>query len=99
MQNRTDLAVESYESSDKTVIDGVIVKEDGDMTSVNIINENGAAVLGKPIGNYLTLKVKSFINDIDIFDGRLNDFATALRSVLPREMSSVLVAPATLSTN
>lgn len=92
MQNRTDLAVESYESSDKTSIDGVIVEESERITTVKVINENGSKALGKPIGKYVTLKVKSFVNDTDIFDGRLGEFSSVLRSVLPEKISSVLVA-------
>lgn len=92
MNKRTDLALESYESTNKTKINGVSVKEEGNLTTVNVLNQNGAAVLGKPVGSYLTLKVKSFVYDTDIFDGRLNDFANALSFVLPKNINSVLVA-------
>ncbi|MCR5206923.1 MAG: GPR endopeptidase [Eubacterium sp.] len=92
MNGRTDLAVESYESNEKAQLEGVKISERGSLTSVEVLNEKGATSLGKPVGNYLTLKVKSFINDTDIFDGRLNDFAEALGSMLPEGVSSVLVA-------
>lgn len=92
MQNRTDLAVESYESAEKTTIDGVIVKEENNITTVIVTNENGAKAIGKPLGKYITLSVKSFVNDTDIFDGRLDEFAKVLKSVLPNDISSVLVA-------
>lgn len=92
MENRTDLAVESYEEQNKTKLDGVIVREQGDVTTVTVTNENGAKALGKPIGNYVTLRVNSFVNDTDIFDGRLTAFAEVLRSVLPGSITSVLVA-------
>lgn len=90
--NRTDLAVESYESVNKTAIDGVIVKEDKNITTVKVINENGAQVLGKPIGTYITYSLPSFLNDTDLFDGRLEDLSAVLNSLLPKNMSSVLVA-------
>ena len=92
MQNRTDLALESYETHEKTKINGVVVKEEGNLTTVRILNENGVEALSKPVGDYITLKVKSFVNDTDIFDGRLDEFAGALRSVLPEKLSSVLIA-------
>ena len=92
MQNRTDLAVESYEEVDKTSINGVVVRERDGVTTVRVLDEQGAETLGKPVGNYITLRVKSFVNDTDIFDGRLDDFACALKSVLPENISSVLVA-------
>ncbi|MBQ9229184.1 MAG: GPR endopeptidase [Eubacterium sp.] len=92
MQNRTDLALESYESKDKTAIDGVVVREKNGVTTVEVRNEHGAKALGKPVGSYITLKMPSFVNDTDIFDGRLNRFADALRTMLPPEPASVLVA-------
>lgn len=92
MENRTDLAVESYESTEKTELDGVIVSQKGDVTTVSVTNQNGADELGKPIGKYITLEVKSFVNDTDIFDGRLNNFAEVLKSILPKNIKSILVA-------
>lgn len=91
MENRTDLAVESYESADKTEIDGVIVEEESNITTVTVLNEAGAKMIGKPVGKYITLKINSFVNDTDIFDGRLEAFAKVLNSVLPKKISSVLV--------
>lgn len=92
MANRSDLALESYESADKTEIDGVIVKENNNITTLEVINENGANAIKKPIGKYITLEVESFVNNTDIFDGRLNDFSDILNSLLPENISSVLVA-------
>lgn len=92
MENRTDLAVESYESANKTVIDGVEVTEDDGVTIVNVLNENGVKAIGKPLGKYVTCTVPSFVNNTDIFDGRLNRLASILESLLPKKMSSVLVA-------
>ena len=92
MQNRTDLAVECYESKEKGTISGVVVCSDKRMTTVTVTSDEGAAALGKPMGKYITLQVKSFVNDSDIFDGRLTEFARALRLLLPDNMQSVLVA-------
>ncbi len=92
MQNRTDLALESYESHEQTAIDGVIVSESNNVTTVKITNENGAEKLSKPIGSYVTLRVNSFVNDTDIFDGRLDEFSAVLRSLLPEGLDCVLVA-------
>ena len=92
MKNRTDLALESYESTSATKLDGVIVRQKGELTVVQITNENGANALQKPIGNYLTLSFKAFINDVDLFDGRLDVFKSALKSIMPKSISSVLVA-------
>lgn len=61
---RTDLALEQRERfvSDKIEIPGVAVEETYDdmcevrVTTVRIETENGAAVMGKPVGNYITLE-------------------------------------------
>lgn len=92
MENRTDLAVESYESADKTVIDGVKIEEHNSVTTVTVINEKGAQAIGKPVGKYITCDVDSFVNNTDIFDGRLDRLAKILKSLLPEKMDSVLVA-------
>lgn len=92
MQNRTDLAVESYEEKNKTKINGVIVKEGNGVTYVKVINENGVRQIGKPIGEYITVEVPSFVNDADIFDGRLARISCVLKNILPPECDNVLVA-------
>lgn len=92
MENRTDLALESYESANKTVIDGVVVEEGRNITTVKVTNENGEKELQKPMGTYITYTVPDFISDTDIFDGRLDDVSSALKALLPEGITSVLVA-------
>lgn len=91
MENRTDLAVECFESAEKTKLDGVIVRENNDVTTVEVTNENGALALGKPKGKYVTLNVQSFVTDTNVFDERLNEFSSVLKTVLPKNAASVLV--------
>ena len=91
MENRTDLAVECFESTEKTKLDGVIVRENNAVTTVEVTNENGALALGKPKGKYVTLNVQSFITDTNVFDERLNEFSSVLKTVLPKNAASVLV--------
>lgn len=67
--NRTDLAIEVKESfpEDQVEINGVILKEESDhtgkikFTTVEIVNEQGADRMKKPMGMYITLE---FQNDI-----------------------------------
>ena len=92
MGNCTDLAVESFESVNKTVIDGVKVEENDGVTIVSVLNEKGAKAIGKPVGKYITCCVPSFVSDNDIFDGRLDKLSSILQSLLPDDMNSVLVA-------
>lgn len=91
MENRTDLAVECFESAEKTKLDGVIVRENNAVTTVEVTNENGALALGKPKGKYVTLNVQSFVTDTNVFDERLNEFSSVLKTVLPKNAVSVLV--------
>ena len=91
MENRTDLAVECFESAEKTKLDGVIVRENNAVTTVEVTNENGALALGKPKGKYVTLNVQSFVTDTNVFDERLNEFSSVLKTVLPKNVASVLV--------
>ncbi|MBO5494130.1 MAG: GPR endopeptidase [Eubacterium sp.] len=92
MENHTDLAVECYESKNKTKLEGVKVSEENGVTTVEVLNEKGAQAIGKPVGRYVTCTVPSFVNDTDIFDGRLERTAGILKTLLPEKLSSVLVA-------
>lgn len=90
MQNRTDIALESFEESGKTSLPGVQVKHGGGITYVRVLDEKGSRLLGKPVGEYITVEVPSFVNDTDIFDGRLKKIASILKDLLPPECDNVL---------
>ncbi len=92
MEKRTDLAVECYEESKKTEISGVKVVDENGVTTVSVLNENGEKEIGKPVGTYITVDVPSFVNDTDIFDGRLKKISGILKNLLPSECDNVLVA-------
>lgn len=61
---RTDLALEQKErfESDQVEIQGVVLKEETDeereikITTVKIETENGAKIMGKPVGTYITME-------------------------------------------
>lgn len=92
MENRTDLALESYESQRKTRLEGVKVKEKNGVSIVQVLSKTGEQAIGKPMGTYITCCVPSFIHDTDIFDGRLEKVATLLEDLLPDADGCVLVA-------
>ena len=92
MENRTDLAVESYENGGKTVLDGVKVEEKDNVTTVSVLNENGANALGKPVGKYITYCTDDVGDDTELFDGRLDELSKILTSLIPENTKSVLVA-------
>ena len=69
MAIRTDLAVEAKELWEKsaaktTKLEGVIAREHDSVTTVEITNEAGAAALGKPIGRYVTMRLKKYDTDV-----------------------------------
>lgn len=83
---RTDLALETrnmYKSKFNREIDGVIVEErehdDIKIVNVDIIDENGAKVMGKPIGRYITLDMPEYTH----YDGEIKEqVAHALGAIL-----------------
>ena len=92
MEKRTDLAVECYEDENKTELKGVKVTEEDGITTVSVLDEEGESRIGKPIGNYITVEVPSFVNDTDIFDGRLKKISDILKNLLPAQCDNILVA-------
>ena len=62
--NRTDLAIETRESfpEDNVEIEGVVLNDKLlqkgriRVSTVNILNEKGAELMGKPAGNYVTIE-------------------------------------------
>lgn len=91
LKNYTDLAVECYESAEKTLIDGVKVTQTHDVTEVTVLNENGARAIGKPIGRYLTYNAASIPDTPDLIEDGLNSLTSLLKSMLPDKMDSALV--------
>lgn len=88
MSIRTDLALELKNSLNRPHIPGVdsqIQQEDFDITvtKVTITEEVGAKIIGKPIGNYITIEAKAISN-------RELDMESYLESVLSRELKTML---------
>jgi len=86
---RTDLAVEAkelYKQRYKKEIDGVIaeedVLEDVKVTKVDVVNENGARAMGKPVGTYITIDLPEYTH----YDGDLMDKVSHILSKNLREL-------------
>lgn len=100
---RTDLALEARESiEDKAEgLHGVTVEEDYDETSdvhitkVIIETKNGAKMLGKPMGIYITLEAPAMTEPEEDYHQEISEIlARNLRSILPepdREQSILVV--------
>ena len=92
MENRTDLALESYENQRKTVLPGVKVREQDGISVVEVLDARGEKALGKPVGKYITYRVSPMAQETQLFDGRLERIADLLRGLLPDHPTGVLVA-------
>jgi len=102
---RTDLALEEKErfESDNVEIQGVVLEEEYDdqceirITRVKVETENGAKVMGKPVGVYLTLEAPNLaVPDEDYhreISLKLAEYLKELigKEMLEREELSVLV--------
>lgn len=73
---RTDLALETreiYKSEFGKEVDGLLVEEkeinDIKITTVDIINEQGEKIMGKPQGRYITLEMPEYTH----YDGEIKD--------------------------
>ena len=100
---RTDLALEARESVEEKAegLHGVTVEEEYDqagdvhITKVVIETKNGAKMLGKPMGVYITLEAPTMTEPEEDYHPEISEvLARELRSVLPdpdREQSILVV--------
>ncbi len=100
---RTDLALEQKErfEADNVEIPGVVLEENYDeereirVTTVKITTENGARIMGKPVGNYITLEAPRLaVPDDDYHKEIAEEVERFLCQLLPKEKKdcSILVA-------
>lgn len=96
MDFHTDLAMERQEICENKDSKNVRVKtelrEKAKITEIEIINTEGEKELGKPKGTYITIEVPEFSHDSELLDGRLSALVDAIRTLLPKENCSALIA-------
>ncbi|MCL1806464.1 MAG: GPR endopeptidase [Oscillospiraceae bacterium] len=90
---RTDLALEAREmiqesAKETTEIEGVAAREytrhGCPVTKVEILNEDGARALGKPVGNYVTVEMRGLMrHEEDSFKRSVQAVADELAPLLP----------------
>lgn len=100
MNFRTDLAIEAKRLWDKsmdqkTKLNGVIARQSGHfgipVDIVEIVDEEGAHQLGKPVGTYVTVDLSRFFQkEASSFRLTVEALARVLRTMMP-EASNVLV--------
>ncbi len=99
---RTDLAIEARElaqqsyTEKKDELDGVEVETqetpDFHLTRVRIVSENGSHLMGKPMGNYITIESEKLKeNDADCHEAIIQLFAEQLRSLAKLEENDCIL--------
>ena len=95
MNLRTDLALERCDSLDKRNMRGVnietVKKRCAKVSRIEVVNEEGAQAIGKPIGRYINVEVTPFARHAQFIDGSLGAVSEEIASLLPPS-GSVLVA-------
>lgn len=95
MNFRTDLALERCENLSEKELEGIEIKtfeaKKARVTRIDVINENGAQTVGKPVGRYVTVEVTPFAKHAQFIDESLDAVTHEIKRMLP-EKGSVLVA-------
>lgn len=96
MNCRTDIALERHELLKDNKCDGVLFKKEETpkavITTIEILDERGEKVLGKPKGKYITIDLPEFSHESELLDGRLSAITKAIKDLLPPNTKTVLVA-------
>lgn len=94
MNFRTDLALERKEYIKEKEPDGILSKEEEikniKVTTIEITNENGERLIGKPRGTYITVEAESFIKNPVLSDTALEVTAQKIKELLPKGESFLI---------
>mgnify|MGYP004498833195 FL=1 len=96
MNARTDLAIEkdSFISGDrpKGIRRKIFETEKTKVTKISVLDKEAADVIGKPVGEYITVELDEFSYDTELLDDRMKSISTQISSLLPKGDGTVLVA-------
>ena len=95
MNFRTDLAIERREYREKEELDGVLSHSetvDGiRITTIEIINDKGEKLIGKPKGRYITIETDRLTKSSEVFSSVCDALCREVRKLIPQR-GTVLVA-------
>ncbi len=95
MNFRTDLALERCEFLGKKNIEGIDIEsfeaKKATVTRIDILNENGAYAVDKPVGRYVTVEVTPFAKHAQFIDDSFEALCDEMKRIIPKD-GSVLVA-------
>lgn len=96
MNARTDLAIEkdSFISGDrpKGIRRKIFETEKTKVTKISVLDKEAADVIGKPVGEYITVELDEFSYDTELLDDRMKSISKQISSLLPKGDGTVLVA-------
>ena len=96
MNARTDLAIEkdSFISGNrpKGIRRKIFETEKTKVTKISVLDKEAAEVIGKPVGEYITVELDEFSYDTELLDDRMKSISTQILSLLPKGDGTVLVA-------
>lgn len=96
MNARTDLAIEkdSFISGNrpKGLRRKIFETEKTKVTKISVLDKEAADVIGKPVGEYITVELDEFSYDTELLDDRMKSISTQISSLLPKGDGTVLVA-------
>ena len=96
MNARTDLAIEkdSFISGGrpKGIRRKIFETEKTKVTKISVLDKEAADVIGKPVGEYITVELDEFSYDTELLDDRMKSISTQISSLLPKGDGTVLVA-------
>ena len=89
MTYRSDLAMECIDASQPWPENGItsetINKNGISINKIKIQTEKGSQLVGKPIGQYITIQVPSFSEVSDDIEGRIFTISEQLKNLLPKD--------------
>lgn len=95
MNFRTDLAIERQEYHQKKTLDGVLSHTKNEkgvsITTIEIINDEGERLIGKPKGKYITIETDKLYKSSEAFSDVAEVLSSELRGLIPTD-GAVLVA-------
>lgn len=95
MNFRTDLALERCEFLGKSTLSGVEIESfrahKAKVTRIEVLNDEGASAVDKPVGRYVTVEVSPFAKHAQFIDESLSALTEEIRQMIP-DRGSVLVA-------
>lgn len=95
MKFRTDLAIEYRENIKTEQLNGILEtkfsKGNLNFTSIEVLNEDGATTISRPIGRYVTAQTSAHTNFAEVLDEDIEHLAEVLREFIPKSNELILI--------